>query len=145
MSTLVSPPPPDWKPTPISDHVRRVELLISNLLRVGVAASILLVMAGTVVTFIGHPDYLKSRHVLPALVRPQAPFPHSVVGVIAGLRRFDGQSIVALGLLVLIATPIMRVLVSIVAFLREHDRLYTLITLVVFCLLILSMVLGAVE
>ncbi len=63
----------------------------------------------------------------------------------AGLRHFNGQSIVALGLLVLIATPVMRVLVSVVAFLQEHDRLYTLITMVVFCLLILSLVLGAVE
>jgi len=130
---------------PVSEHVRRVELLISNLLRVGVALSVLLIAAGTFVSFIHHPDYWKSSDELHQLVHPSAPFPHSLRGVAAGLRHFNGQSIVALGLLVLIATPVMRVLVSVVAFLQEHDRLYTLITMVVFCLLILSLVLGAVE
>ena len=138
-------PLPDWQPTPISEHAHRVELLISNLLRVGVAASVLLIAAGTLVSFLHHPAYWKSSDELHQLIHPRAPFPHTLRGVIAGLRSIDGQSIVALGLLVLIATPVMRVLISVIAFLQEHDRLYTMITLLVFCLLILSMVLGAVE
>ncbi|HVT30702.1 MAG TPA: DUF1634 domain-containing protein [Lacipirellulaceae bacterium] len=143
--TTVSATPPDWKPTPVSEHVRRVELLISNLLRIGVGVSIALIAIGTVVSFVHHPAYWKSSKELQTLVHPVAPFPHTLHGVLEGLRGFDGQAIVALGLLVLIATPVMRVLVSVVAFLQEHDRLYTAITLLVFCLLMLALFLGAVE
>ncbi|HEX5471243.1 MAG TPA: DUF1634 domain-containing protein [Lacipirellulaceae bacterium] len=137
--------PPVWKATPVSDHVRRVELLISNLLRIGVGLSIALIALGTAVSFVHHPAYYKSSAELKPLVQPVAPFPHSLRGVAAGLRQFEGQAIVALGLLVLIATPVMRVLVSVIAFIQEHDRLYTFITLTVFCLLMLALLLGAVE
>ena len=40
---------------------RGVELLISRLLRLGVSISVALVVAGTVVTFIHHPQYLSDR------------------------------------------------------------------------------------
>ena len=47
--------------------------------------------------------------------------------------------------LLLIATPVVRVGVSIFAFIYQGDRLYTLITATVFCLLLMSFVLGKVE
>ena len=55
-----------------------------------------------------------------------------------------GEAIVTLGLLVLMATPVMRVAVSVVAFIRHRDRTYALITVAVLCLLLLSLVLGRV-
>ena len=56
-----------------------------------------------------------------------------------------GEAIVTLGLLVLIATPVARVAVSVVAFIHHRDRTYALITAAVLCLLLLSLVLGRVE
>jgi len=53
--------------------------------------------------------------------------------------------VVALGLLLLIATPVLRVAVSIVAFVQQGDRLFTLITAVVLGILLLSFALGAAE
>jgi len=50
---------------------------------------------------------------------------------------------VAFGLLVLIATPVTRVAVSIVAFIRMRDRRYVVITTVVLALLLLSFFLGS--
>ena len=50
-----------------------------------------------------------------------------------------------LGLLVLMATPVMRVAVSVLAFIHHRDRTYALITAAVLCLLLLSLVLGRVE
>jgi uncharacterized membrane protein len=47
--------------------------------------------------------------------------------------------------LLLIATPVIRVGVSIFAFIYQRDRLYTLITATVFSLLLLSFVLGKAE
>ena len=50
-----------------------------------------------------------------------------------------------IGLLVLMATPVVRVAVSAVAFIQHRDRTYALITSAVLCLLLLSLVLGRVE
>jgi len=63
----------------------------------------------------------------------------------AGVRALRGRAIVILGLLLLIATPVVRVAVSIFAFIYQGDRIFTLITAVVLCLLLLSFVLGKAE
>jgi uncharacterized membrane protein len=55
----------------------------------------------------------------------------------------DGRAIIQCGLLLLIATPVARVLFSIVAFALEKDRLYVVLTLIVFCILIYSLFGGA--
>ncbi len=48
----------------------------------------------------------------------------------------------ALGLLVLIATPIVRVFFSVWGFLYEHDWRYALVTLIVFIIVLTSIFLG---
>jgi uncharacterized membrane protein len=126
-------------------RVRRVELLISNLLRVGVLASLALVIIGTVVTFVHHPEYFSSPADFERLVRPGAAFPHSLGDVIQGILLWRGQAIVTAGLLLLIATPVMRVAVSIFAFVYQEDRTFTYITALVLFLLLLSFFLGKVE
>jgi uncharacterized membrane protein len=47
-----------------------------------------------------------------------------------------------LGTLLLILTPIARVLVSIYAFWGDHDRKYVVVTLIVMIVIILTVVLG---
>jgi uncharacterized membrane protein len=129
----------------IEERVRQVELLISNLLRVGVMLSLILIVLGTVITFVQHPEYLSDRPSLGHLIEPGSASPSTLSEVVAGVRRFEGESVVTAGLLLLIATPVIRVGVSIFAFIYQHDRLYTFITAMVFCLLLLSFVLGKVE
>ncbi len=126
------------------ERVRRVEILISNLLRTGVIASLLIVVFGTVVSFVHHVDYLTSSPALQPLIKP-ATVPHTIPQVIDGVRHFRGQSIVLVGLLLLIATPVVRVAVSIFAFVYQHDRTFVLITALVLALLLLSFVLGKAE
>lgn len=126
-------------------RVRKMELLISNLLRAGVVASLFVIVAGTLLTFIHHPDYVSSATELKRLTAPGAAFPHSLADVATGLRELRGEAIVVLGLLMLIATPVARVFVSIFAFIYQRDRIFTLITSVVFALLVLSFVLGKAE
>jgi len=46
------------------------------------------------------------------------------------------------GLLLLIATPVMRAAVSIFAFVYQHDRTFVIITSVVLAILLLSFALG---
>ena len=65
-------------------------------------------------------------------------FPQTFSQVWVGLLALQPQSIIALGLLVLIATPILRVAVSIIAFALERDYRFVVITALVLAILILS-------
>ncbi len=65
-----------------------------------------------------------------------ATFPHTFSQVWTGLLGLHPQSIIALGLILLILTPVMRVAISIVAFALERDRLYVVITSIVLLILI---------
>ncbi|HLI07347.1 MAG TPA: TSUP family transporter [Ktedonobacteraceae bacterium] len=65
-------------------------------------------------------------------------FPQTFVQVWTGLLVLRPQAVIAIGLLLLIATPVMRVAVSIVAFAAEHDRRFVVITLLVLLILLFS-------
>jgi len=125
-------------------RLRRVELVISVLLRGGVIVSLSLVVFGTVLSFLHHPSYLHSASDLQRLASPGAAFPHSPHEIKEALQAWQGQAFVAAGLIVLIATPVMRVAVSILAFLYQRDRVFVLLTTIVLALLLLSFVLGNV-
>jgi uncharacterized membrane protein len=124
------------------DKVRKVELAISALLRIGVLTSLLVVLGGTVVTFVHHPHYLSSHHDLGRLTKPGAEFPHSLRSLVRGLEHAQGRAIVTAGLLLLIATPVLRVAISVLAFVYQRDRTFVVITTVVLTLLLTSFVLG---
>jgi len=63
----------------------------------------------------------------------------SLSGLLHGLATFAPFSLIELGVIVLIATPVARVLISVFLFAAERDRLYVLITAVVLALLLFSM------
>jgi uncharacterized membrane protein len=126
-------------------RVHQVEMIISTLLRVGVISSLSIVILGTILSFSHHADYTSSPEELTRLTRPPAAFPRSVSQVISGLRGFEGRAVVTVGLLLLIATPVMRVGVSVFIFLHQEDYTFVIITSVVLALLLLSFVLGRAE
>jgi uncharacterized membrane protein len=51
----------------------------------------------------------------------------------------QGEPLIALGLLVLIATPIARVVLLLIAFVARRDRVYTAITVAVLTVLLISL------
>lgn len=124
---------------------RKVELIISNLLRIGVLTSLAVVIAGVILTFLRQPDLRSSTNELQQLTQPGSGNPFDWQEFSAGVSDLQGEYIILLGLLLLIATPIGRVAVSILAFSLQKDKVYTLITLAVLCLLVVSFVLGRVE
>ena len=65
-------------------------------------------------------------------------FPQTFEQVWVGLLVLRPQAVITLGLLLLIATPVVRVAVSVVAFVVERDRKFVVITLVVLLLLLFS-------
>ena len=126
-------------------RTRRAELAISTVLRVGVSVSLAIIVAGTILSFVHHPTYVSSSAELARLTKPGAAFPRTLEQVLAGLRDGRGQAVVVLGLLVLIATPVARVAVSILGFFYQRDRVFVVFTTVVLILLLLSFWLGRIE
>jgi uncharacterized membrane protein len=59
--------------------------------------------------------------------------------ILSGLFSGDSRVLIQTGLLVLIATPIARVVFSLIAFAVQRDRLYIVITLVVLLALLFSL------
>jgi len=138
-------PAPDRSFVVDDEKVRKVELLISLVLRVGVILSVLVITAGLVVTFIHHPSYalLSGRSSYHPLTSVTSRFPHTLGGLFKSLSAGKGQGIIVLGLLLLILTPVMRVAVSILTFVYQRDPLMTLVTCFVLSALIGSFFLGS--
>lgn len=129
--------------TPADDtQLSQVESWISITLRAGVLVSLALIVLGTLVTFSNHPQYLASQADLAKLTTPGAAFPTTLADIATGLADFHGRAIVVAGLVVLIATPVLRVAISILAFLEERDLAFVCITTTVFAVLIASFLLG---
>jgi len=62
--------------------------------------------------------------------------------ILPRIMEFDGAAIIQLGVIVLIATPILRVAFSAISFLIEKDYMYVVITLIVLSIIILNMIFG---
>ncbi|MFL5624046.1 MAG: DUF1634 domain-containing protein [Ktedonobacteraceae bacterium] len=69
-------------------------------------------------------------------------FPHTLGQVWQGLLALQPQAIIALGLLLLIATPVLSVTAAVIGFALEHDRSYVVIAFIVLATLIASFLLG---
>lgn len=115
---------------------RQIEIFVGNLLRSGVLLATAIVFVGGLLylTFHGYeaPNYQIFRSEPPAFSSPEG----VATAVLSGGRR----GIIQLGLLLLIVTPIARVVFSLLAFLRQRDFLYVIITLIVLSGLIYSLV-----
>jgi uncharacterized membrane protein len=127
---------------PSKERVAGTEWAISRVLRIGVATSLLFVAAGTLLSFLQGGGYGTQPSEVARLIGPGGSFPRSAGWLLGGIVRLDGQAVIVAGLILLIATPVVRVAVSIVSFARERDRPYVVITAVVLGLLLLSLVLG---
>ncbi len=116
---------------------RKLEVVIGYTLRIGVVTAALIVLIGGVV-------YLVQNHsTTPHYQAFQAGSQRSdnLSGIIRNIRRFNSVGIIQLGLLILIATPILRVIMSVVAFALERDILYVVATLIVLGILLYSLLL----
>lgn len=121
-----------------------IHTAIVIVLRAGVMLSIAIILVGMVVTFVHHPEYFSSRPALGVLTSAREHFPKTMLDVISGVRHGKGQAIVMAGLLVLIATPVVRVALSDVVFIVGRDRLYAAITSAVLAILLISFAIGLV-
>jgi len=112
----------------------RMELAISRMLRAGVSMAAAVVLLGGILYLLqSHgmaPDY-RHFHGTPSPADRIAP-------VFAGIRHLDSRSIIRLGILILIATPIMRVAYCVFGFAVQKDKLYVMVSGIVLTVLLYS-------
>ncbi|MBI5203245.1 MAG: DUF1634 domain-containing protein [Elusimicrobia bacterium] len=104
------------------------------ILRGGVLASIATMLVGLAESFregIVSVELMQTRRFNPDLG-----------AILRGAIRFDGMSLVELGILILVLTPILRVATALALFARERDRLYTVIASIVLALSLGSLLLA---
>lgn len=116
----------------------RFEQVLGNLLRAGVLLAASVVLFGGVLYLAGHggeePDR-KVFHGEPADLRNPS-------GVVRNAMDLSGRSLIMVGLLLLVGTPVARVFLSVVGFVRERDFLYVALTLIVLTVLLYSFFFG---
>ncbi len=112
----------------------QVDRIISILLRYGVILAASVVFAGGAWYLSRFGGLMPDFHTF----RSEPQELRSVAGVWGGFLKLQPRSVIQLGLLLLIATPIARVAFSVGAFAVQHDRLYLTLTLVVLCALLWS-------
>ena len=124
---------------PPDPHARwtdeQVDLLLGNLLRIGV-------IVATIVAVLGGVLLLAQRGLAPAsghVFSGEPPELRSVGGILRAAVALHPDAIVQLGLVLLIATPVARVAMSLVAFALQRDRVYIVVTTIVLALLIFSL------
>jgi uncharacterized membrane protein len=117
---------------------RDLQIVIGVLLRVGVTLAAAVVLLGGAIYLWRHawePIKYHSFLAAPAALG-------TIEGIIGEASAGSGRGIIRLGILLLVATPIARVLFSVVAFVAEEDWLYVAITLLVLAVLGWSLVFG---
>jgi uncharacterized membrane protein len=112
-----------------------VELVIGNLLRVGVLVAATVVAGGGVIYLARHGSAPASY----AVFRGEPDDLRHTLGIVKEVLGGRSRAIIQLGLVLLIATPVARVAFSAVAFALEKDRLYVGITLIVLAILLYSL------
>ena len=114
---------------------QQVETSIGNLLRMSVINAALVVLLGGIiylVHFMGaHPDY----RVFTGEPRDL----RTVSGILRDSLTIHSRGIIQLGLLILIATPVARVIFALFAFALQRDRIYVVVCLIVLTVLIYSL------
>ncbi len=122
-----------FQPQPWRD--RRIEVVLGNLLRTGVLLSAAVVLCGACIYLVRHSHEPANYRVF----RGEPSDLRTIPGVVRSVIKEQGRGLIQLGLLLLIATPIARVVFSVVGFAIERDRMYVAFTLIVLAVLLYSL------
>lgn len=111
-----------------------MQTIIGWILRTGVIVSIAIVIFGGVLYIYRHGGQVADYHTfqnVPVFVR-------GIGNIVVNIFNFRGQAIIQFGILMLIATPVMRVVFAAIGFALEKDRLYVFISLLVLFIIFAS-------
>jgi len=116
-----------------TDH--DLDLSVAAMLRFSVTLAALVVVAGGVLSLRQPwsltPNYTHFHAGCEAL--------RSLSGIVRGTLHLDSQSIIQIGLVILIATPVARVVLCIIGFARQRSTLYVVVSSIVLAILVYSL------
>jgi uncharacterized membrane protein len=119
---------------------QRIDIIMGHLLRTGVVVAALVVFLGGVIYLTRHPSPTTNYRVFQGEPREL----RTIRGIFHEAVSFSGRGLIQFGLLILIATPVARVIFSVFAFLYERDWKYVAFTLIVLGLLLYSLLGGGI-
>jgi uncharacterized membrane protein len=115
-----------------------LEIAMGRMLRIGVSLSAFVVLVGGTL-------YLREFHApMPDYSQfhsSRAPY-RSVIVILASLTHLQSKSLIDFGILLLIATPIGRVLFGVIGFSMEKDRMYAAVSAIILAILLASLFTG---
>jgi uncharacterized membrane protein len=119
----------------MQENDQRLEMAMGQMLRIGVAVAALIVLAGGILYLVQNgaasPDY-SHFHGAPAA-------DGSIGAVLTGVLHMRSESLIGFGILILIATPVCRVIFGLVGFSLMKDRLYAVVSAIVLAVLLFSL------
>ena len=130
--------PPVRDADPPGDADRRLADRIGRLLRVGVLLSAVVTLAGGVLLLLAHGAAPADLATYP---RPTPP-PSDLRAIVRGALALEPRALTQLGIVLLVATPVARVALTLVDFARRRDRAYVVLSGLVLLLLVGGVVLG---
>lgn len=114
-----------------------MQAIIGWVLRLGVILSVSIVFFGGVVYLYRHSGEVPEHSTFTGI-----PGFAQLGNIIQGISDFHGQSIIQAGIILLIATPVLRIIFSVIGFAIEKDRLYIFISLLVLLIIFISSMSG---
>lgn len=113
--------------------------VIGIVLRCGVIASFILICMGSILLFVEGQTGYYALSSAGQLIQKNSGFLVGLVPLSQGIVSAKPYAIIELGLLILFATPIVRVFISVFLFMEERRYLFVLITITVLGLLLFSL------
>jgi len=113
----------------------QVEQILGNLLRTGVLAAALVVAVGGAMYLAQYGAAPAGHHVF----HGEEENLRNPLGILLDALAFRSRGVIQLGLLLLVATPVARVIFSVFAFARQRDFTYVVLTLCVLTVLLYSL------
>ncbi len=118
---------------------KNIDQVSGSLLRIGVTVSALLVLAGAISYLVSYGNTTPHYHIF----RGEPSDLTSIGGILKDLLALHPLSIIQSGLLILIITPVTRVVFAVFAFAVQRDFLYSIVSLIVLGILLYSIIAGA--
>jgi uncharacterized membrane protein len=116
------------------ERERGLEMAMGRMLQIGVTIAALMVLIGGIMYLAQNGGSLRNYEHFHAA----APAVTTINGIAASAAHLDSRGIMGLGILLLIATPVCRVIFGVVGFALLRDKLYTVISLLVLGVLLFS-------
>lgn len=123
------------KPTGNIKVEKNMRTLVSKQLRYGVLTAATITLLGGIMFFIQHPETVFAYQTFnsePARLR-------EVFTIISEVFQFKSRAVIQFGILVLITTPVLRVVFSLIGFVVEKDWIYVMVTGMVLTVLFYSL------